>query len=105
MAISRDGIRVGTAPEVQTTFTTTAGVATDPTSVTFIHCTPSGVETTYTTPNATITNPAVGEYVWTAPAAFDETGEHIVYFAGVGNGVTVADEVEIVVHGTKVTLP
>ena len=100
---TRTGITVGTAPELTATFTTTADVPADPTSVTFILAEPDGTETTYSTPSPFIENPEVGTYVWTGPA-LTQVGNHYVYFAGIGNNVTVAQEIDLYVHGVHVTV-
>lgn len=65
---------VGDKPEITATFRTSAGVLTNPTTVTFITRTPAGVETATTSANAAITNPSTGVYVYTFPDALTEEG-------------------------------
>lgn len=105
MASIRDGIVVGTTPTIQASFTTTAGTPADPTTVSFVVLQPDGTEQSWSTPDPTITNTAVGVYDFIPPFPFTQVGSHWVYYSGVGNGVTVADEVEVPVSGVHVTIP
>lgn len=95
-------VLVGTAPTVTGVFTDIDGVATNPSAITFTVVTPARVATVYTAPHASIANPAVGTYVFTFPAGTTEVGSYWVYVRGTGNGVTVAEEVEIQSHRSHV---
>ena len=99
---SKPEMVVGTAPSVTARFTTTAGVAADPTTVSFTVVTPAGASTVYTAPHAAISNPAVGTWIFTMPAGAALAGSYYVYVQGVGGGVTVAEEVEILSFASHV---
>jgi hypothetical protein len=78
---------IGQAVRFTVTFADTAGVSTDPTTVTFIIRDPSGTETTYTYPPAgTIVKDDTGDYH--ADVTIDEAG--LWYYRWTGTGVLVA---------------
>jgi len=78
---------IGQAVRCDVLFQTTAGVDTDPTTVTFTIRDPSGNETTYTYPPAgTIVRDAAGDYH--ADITIDEAG--LWYYSWAGSGVLIA---------------
>ena len=97
-----DKIMVGTAPSVTAVFTNSSGVATNPTTVRFTVVAPDRTKTVYTAPHASIINPSTGTWIFTLPAGTTLAGSYYVYVEGVGNGVTVADEVEILSYASHV---
>lgn len=97
-------VDIGDRPVITASFTSVAGVATDPTTVTFKHKLPSGTETSYVYGIADeVTKTATGVFTFTVPTI---TASGIHYVRSVGTGaLATASESEFVVRNTAFTAP
>lgn len=87
---------VGSRPVITASFTDVAGVAADPTVVTFMIRDADGAVTSTSSPNAAITNTSVGTWVYTFPSALPNT-PGMWYVRVEGTGVVAAKEQAFVV--------
>lgn len=102
---AEDRVLVGTAPTVVAEFRDIAGDLADPVSITVIVQAPDGSQDIYTVPTPEITNPSVGVWYFTWPAPVTTAGDYWVYVSGIGNSVTVANQIMVSVFPSEVTLP
>ena len=73
----------------------------DPDTVVFTLVDPDGTETAYTYPHASIEREAEGIYIFESPA-LDNVSRWHVHAQGVGNGVTVAGEADVIVRRSHI---
>ena len=95
---------IGDRPTVTATFTSAAGVLTNPSTVVAILRTPVGVETTTTSPNAALVNSSTGVWAFTLPTAFDTAGNWQVRIKGTA-GLIAAAETTLAVRASAFATP
>lgn len=87
----------GNSSTLTGTFTNTAGVAADPTTVSVIVEEPDGTTTTYVYGvDAEVTRTGTGVYTYTQ--IYDSAGQWKIVFQGVGNSADAVDEYPVTIH-------
>ena len=95
---------IGDQPIYSVTFTNTAGVVADPSTVVWLYRTPAGVETSYTYgASVSVTRVSTGVYEFTVPT-ITAAGSHAVRAKGTA-GLVTAVEQEFRVRPSNFTSP